>query len=129
MDSTTEYRFNKKLIGIKFSSIADGSLPLTSEDQPLQIVSLKHKKGEYLKAHTHIPKVRKTQHLQECLFVKKGKIKIDLYTANKRFIQALFLKQGELFLVVDGGIGIHTIEDSEIFEFKNGPFLEDKVLI
>ena len=129
MKPITNYYNKKKLIGIKISNITEGSTPITSPDQPFQIVTLKHKKGSYLKAHTHIPKKRQTERLQECLFVKRGKIKIDLYNSNKKYLQSLFLKEGQIFLLIEGGYGIHIIEDSEIFEFKNGPFLEDKQLI
>lgn len=117
------------LIGIKISSITEGSTPITSPDQPLQIVTLKQKKNTYLKAHLHIPKERKTKRLQECIFLKRGKIKIDLYTTDKRYFKSLFLKEGQIFLLVEGGYGIHILEDCEMFEFKNGPFVEDKQLI
>lgn len=129
MKSVTKYYFKKKLIGLKISSIKQGSTPITSPDQPFQIVTLKHKKGSYLKAHMHIPKERKTKRLQECIFVKRGKVKIDLYTTGKKYIRPLFLKENQTFLLVEGGYGIHILEDCEIFEFKNGPFVEDKVLI
>lgn len=136
MNSITKYLYNeqcsssnKKLIGIKISTMTAGSTPITSPNQPLQIVTLKHKKGTYLKAHLHIPKERKTKRLQECLFVKRGKVKIDLYTVSKKYIQSLFLKEGQIFLLIEGGYGIHIIEDCEMFEFKNGPFVEDKALI
>lgn len=129
MKSKTEYYHNKTLIGIKISNIAEGSTPVTSPDQPLQIVMLKHKKGTYLKAHIHTPKERKTKRLQECLFVKRGKIKIDLYTTGKKYIQSLNLAEGQIFLLIEGGYGIHVTQDCEMFEFKNGPFIEDKQLI
>ena len=106
-----------------------GSVPVTSPDQPFQIVTLKHKKGTLLKAHLHIPTKRTTRYLQECLFVKKGKIKIALYTSDKKYLRSLFLNEGQIFLLIKGGYGIHILEDSEIFEFKNGPFIEDKQLI
>lgn len=129
MKSQTLYHYKKSLIGIKISDMAEGSIPITSPDQPLQIVTLKHKKSVYLKAHTHMPKERQTKHLQECLFVKRGKIKIDLYTTSKKYFQSLFLKEGQIFLLIEGGYGIHIIQDCEMFEFKNGPFVEDKELI
>lgn len=109
--------------------MAAGSTPITSPDQPLQIVTLKHKKGTFLKAHLHVPKKRQTKRLQECLFLKRGKIKIDLYIVSKKYIQSLFLKEGQIFLLIEGGYGIHILEDCEMFEFKNGPFVEDKLLI
>lgn len=129
MKSQTLYYYHKTLIGIKISNMKEGSTPITSPDQPLQIVTLKHKKGAYLKAHMHAPKQRKTKRLQECLFVKKGRIKIDLYTTSKKYIQSLFLNEGQIFLLVEGGYGIHLLEDCQMFEFKNGPFVEDKEFI
>lgn len=129
MNSLTKYYYKKTLIGVKISNILKGSNPITPPDQPLQIVTLKHKKGVYLKAHMHTPKERKTERLQECLFLKRGKIKIDLYTTKKKYIQSLFLREGQIFLLTDGGYGIHVTQDCEIFEFKNGPFIEDKQLI
>lgn len=129
MKSITNYYYRKTLVGIKISYITAGTTPITSPDQPLQIVTLKHKKGSYLKAHTHVPKERRTSRLQECLFVKSGKIKIDLYTTDKKYVQSLFLKENQTFLLIEGGYGIHIVDDCEMFEFKNGPFVEDKQLI
>lgn len=129
MRPITKYYSDKILIGIKISSVVNGSKPITPADQPLQIVTLKHKKGSYLKAHMHIPKERKTKSLQECLFVKRGKVKIDLYSANKKYLQSFFLKEGQAFLLLAGGYGINVVNDCEVFEFKNGPFVEDKLLI
>lgn len=129
MKSQTPYYYQKTLIGIKISSMGEGSTPITSTDQPLQIVTLKHKKGSYLKAHLHLPKERKTKRLQECIFVKKGKITIDLYTTKKKYIRSLDLEEGQIFLLIEGGYGIHVTKDCEMFEFKNGPFVEDKQLI
>lgn len=129
MKSLTNYYAGKTLIGVKITSITKGTTPLTPPKQPLQIIALKHKAGSYLKAHVHTPKERRTNRLQECLVVKSGKIKIDLYTDKKKFVQSVIVKEGQIFLSVAGGLGIHVLEDCEVFEFKNGPFLEDKQLI
>ncbi|KKQ96658.1 MAG: hypothetical protein UV74_C0010G0004 [Candidatus Woesebacteria bacterium GW2011_GWB1_43_14] len=121
--------YKKTLIGIRIKKIPKGSVPLTDGKEPLQLVSLKHPKGSYLKAHIHEPKKRVTRSLQECLIVKKGKIRLDLYGRDKKKFKRLFLKAGESFILMNGGIGIHLLEDSECLEVKNGPFVEDKVLI
>lgn len=117
------------LIGIKIEKFANGSLPITNTQEFLQVVTLKHPKGCYLKAHLHKPTVRKTQKLQECIIVKKGKIKLDLYTQDKKLIKYIFLRTGQAFILLNGGVGIKIIEDTEIYEVKNGPFKEDKILI
>lgn len=121
--------YHDLLIGLKISILDKGSIPITTEDQPLQLVTLKHPKGAYLKAHLHSPTKRITQRLQECLIVKKGKIKIDLYTPDKEFIKYIYLTEGQVFILANGGYGIHILQDCELIEIKNGPFKEDKVLI
>jgi hypothetical protein len=125
-----DYIYYKKIIvGFRLKLISKGSLPITEGSEPLQVVTLKHSKGAYLKAHMHAPRKRQTDTLQECLIVVKGKVKLDIYGPNKKFIKYIYLSSGEMFLLMNGGIGIHVVKDAEMIEVKNGPFKEDKILI
>lgn len=117
------------LIAIRIKRLKNGIVSLTDPLEPLQILSHKRKKNKYTKAHIHIPEVRVTQKLQECLVMIKGKIKIDLYTADKKFIKSIYLSAGQTVIFMNGGHGVHIIRDAEIIEVKNGPFVEDKALI
>ncbi|HTW96842.1 MAG TPA: hypothetical protein VMD74_04270 [Candidatus Methylomirabilis sp.] len=121
--------YGEKLIGLRIKTLAKGSTPVTEDKQPLQLVTLKHPAGAYLKAHAHRPRRRTTERLQECLMVKKGRIKLDLYGPDKKLFKHLFLAAGDIFISLNGGIGIHFLQDGEIIEVKNGPFKEDKILI
>jgi hypothetical protein len=121
--------YGKTLAGIRIRRITKGSNPITDGKEAVQIVTLKHPKGKYLAAHKHEHRVRTTQSLQECLFVKKGKIRLDLYTPKDTCFKRVTLTEGDAFLLISGGVGIHIIENSELIEVKNGPFVEDKVLI
>ncbi len=124
-----EIFYKKILIGLKIKSIQKGSIPVTEGKEPLQLVTLKHPKGAYLKAHMHAPRKRITIRLQECLIVRKGKIKVDLYGSDKKYFKTVTLGVGQIFILMNGGYGIHIVEDAELIEVKNGPFLEDKVLL
>ena len=120
------------LIGIHITSLPSGSSPLTDGAEPLQIVSLKHPKGAYLKAHAHEQRKRVTQGLQEALIVKSGSASVDLYAKTESGFQkfkTVDLKVGDVFILMNGGYGIHVTEDAEMIEVKNGPFVEDKILI
>lgn len=121
--------YKNKLIGFRLRFLSKGSVPITDGAEPLQVVTLKHPKGSYLKAHMHAPCKRQTTSLQECLIIKKGKVKLDLYGPDKKFVKFIYLSAGEMFLLMNGGIGINVIKDAEMIEVKNGPFKEDKVLI
>jgi len=117
------------LLGIKIDKITNGSNPITDPKEFVQVVTLKHSKGQYLKAHTHTPKLRQTAKLQECMIVKKGKVKLDLYNPDKKLVKIIHLNSGQGYISLNGGIGIHILKDAEIIEVKNGPFIEDKILI
>jgi hypothetical protein len=54
---------------------------------------------------------------------------VDIYGASDKKVKHIFLKRGEAYIVMDGGIGVFFNKDSEVMEFKNGPFVEDKVNI
>jgi len=121
--------YKKVLVGFRLRIIPKGSIPITEGSEPLQVVTLNHPKGAYLKAHMHAPRKRQTASLQECLIIKKGKVKLDLYGPDKKFVKYIYLSAGEMFLLMNGGIGIHVVKDAEMLEVKNGPFKEDKILI
>ena len=120
--------YKGNLIAIHITRITDGSIPVTDPSYPLQLVTLKHSQGKYLAAHYHKDTTRKTTKMQECLIVRKGLVKVDLYApTGVKFID-ITLKTGDVLILVNGGYGIHVISDCELIEVKNGPFIEDKVL-
>lgn len=121
--------YKQVLVAIRIRTLANGSVPITDINEPLQLVTLKHPQRAYLKAHTHIPKKRQTQKMQECLIVRKGKVKIDLYNPDRKIFKFIYLTTGEVLILVNGGYGIHVLQNCELIEVKNGPFIEDKVLI
>jgi hypothetical protein len=118
---------NQTLVGIKISSIADGTQAITETKESLQVLSLKYPTGTAIKAHAHSPTRRITENLQESLFVKKGKIKIEVYGPDKKKIQEVILTSGEVFVLLHGFWAIHFLEESEVIEIKNGPFKNDKI--
>lgn len=117
-------------MGIKISKISSGSIPITDWDFPIQLVTLKHPKGTLLKAHLHKRRLRKTYISETCFVIRKGKIILNLYTLKKIFFKKIILKEGQIFITTNGsGHSIKMLEDSEVLEIKNGPFMEDKILI
>ena len=124
-----DIKYKNKLVAIFLGKFPKGSIPQTDGQEPLQLVTLKHPKGKYLLAHTHRPMPRKTAKMQECIIVKKGKIRVDLYGPDKKMFKKVTMKAGDLLILLNGGYGIHILEDAEMIELKNGPFVEDKVLI
>jgi hypothetical protein len=120
---------NNTVIAIRIKKLKNGVISLTDPNEPLQLVTHKRSSGECTKAHIHVPKRRITEKLQECLVVIKGKIKIDFYTPKKKYFKSIYLSAGETIIFMNGGHGVHILKDSEIIEIKNGPFIEDKILL
>lgn len=123
--------YKGKLIGIKITKLAKGTNPLTDPKESLQLLTINHPKGVYLKSHYHSSDRLVTTHVQECLFLKKGKVRLDIYGPRPvyKYIKYVYLNPGDAFIILNGGYGITMIKDSELFEAKNGPFYDDKVVL
>ncbi|OGB85225.1 hypothetical protein A2994_00010 [candidate division Kazan bacterium RIFCSPLOWO2_01_FULL_48_13] len=106
----------------------EGTKPLTDEKWALQVINLKHPKGKVLVTHRHQPMSRTTESLMEMLMVITGRARVTIYDQQTP-IEAVELSAGQGVMLVDGGIGIEVLEDAQMLEFKNGPFLEDKIVI
>ena len=118
----------KKLVAIKASlrSVREGTHPLSSPNDALQIMTMKRAKGYIAKAHNHVPARRETKLLQECLVVIKGKIRLDLHDAQKHCFKKVIVKEGEAMLILDTAHEVRYLEDTLAYELKNGPFIDDK---
>ena len=106
----------------------EGTKPLTDEKWALQVINLKHPKGKVLVAHRHQPIRRTTESLMEMLMVMTGLVRVTIYD-HQNPVEVIELTAGQGVMLIDGGIGIEILEDAEMLEFKNGPFVEDKVVI
>ena len=93
---------------------------------PQQLGYMKRKKDYIIEPHFHNKISREITLTQEVLFIKKGKIRVDLYNEDKIYIESCILKKGDIVLLANGGHGFTMLEESEIIEVKQGPYLEDK---
>jgi len=94
-----------------------------------QLAYMKHPKGKKIQPHIHKLMLREVIHTAETLYIKKGKIKVDLYDENKTFITSRILNTGDVILLASGGHGFSMLEESELIEVKQGPYdpNEDKI--
>jgi len=115
---------NGKLVAIiikkEFSS--DDVIFFSPPDFSQQLGYISYKKDHNIKSHFHLEVKRKITLTQEALFVRKGRIQVDLYTEDKEFITSRELKTGDLIFLCSGGHGFKMLEDSEMIEVKQGPY-------
>ena len=101
----------------------------TPNDFSQQLGYMKRKKGYQIEPHIHNFVSREIMLTQEVLFIKSGKVRVDLYDDHKKYYESRILNCGDIILLANSGHGILVLEESEIIEVKQGPYLEkdDKV--
>lgn len=107
-------RKDVKVDGIKF---------FTDGENPFQIGVHDREKGISLPPHRHFLENNLTiDVIQEILFIQKGKIRVSLYNKKNKLIAKRTLNPQDAILLIEGGHGVDFIEDSRIFEVKQGPY-------
>ena len=90
-----------------------------------QVACMKHPKGHKIAAHVHNMITRQVLYTQEVLIVRRGKVKVNLYSSNKEFIGERTLFTGDLILLCGGGHSFEMLEETSMIEVKQGPFAGD----
>ncbi|GEO06869.1 hypothetical protein AAE02nite_45330 [Adhaeribacter aerolatus] len=90
-----------------------------------QLAFIKHSEGHLIEAHTHSPVSREVFFTQEVLVIKKGKLKVDLYDIDQNYLESHILEPGDVILLAAGGHGFEVLEDLEMIEVKQGPYVGD----
>ena len=101
----------------------------TPEEFPQQLGFIRHQEGEIVQAHIHQAMKREIELTQETILVKKGRVKVNLYDSARRYVDSRVLAEGDVMLLSAGGHEMKFLEETELIEIKQGPYLgkEDKV--
>jgi mannose-6-phosphate isomerase-like protein (cupin superfamily) len=108
-------RFNQP--GIQF---------FTPPDFSQQLAYINHPVGKIIQPHIHNHVLREVQFTQEILFLRKGKLRVDFYSCQQEYIKSYTLESGDVILLVDGGHGFEVIEEIEMIEVKQGPYIGEQ---
>ena len=107
-----------------------GTKFFTPPDFSQQLAFISRKAGEIINAHIHNITKRDIHFTREVLFIKKGKIKINFYDSKRNYFVFRILSTGDVILLAGGGHGFKFLEDTEMIEIKQGPYLgeDDKAV-
>jgi hypothetical protein len=105
---------------------SEGIQFFTPNELSQQLAYMNHPKGKMIEPHVHNPVLREVVYTQEVLFVRKGKVRIDFFDEEHCLIDIRTLYAGDTVLLVSGGHGFTMLEDTEIIEVKQGPYLGDQ---
>lgn len=102
---------------------------LTPGEYSQQLAYMHHPQGKIIDAHVHNEVHRDIRFTQEVLVLKKGKLRVDFYDAQKKYLESRILFKGDIILLVSGGHGFEVLEEVEMVEIKQGPYVgeNDKV--
>lgn len=104
----------------------DGIHFLTEEDYSQQLAYMHHPKGKIIDAHVHNFESRNVVYTQEVLVIRKGVIRVDFYQENRSYIESYILYAGDIILLASGGHGFEVLEEVEMVEIKQGPYLGER---
>jgi mannose-6-phosphate isomerase-like protein (cupin superfamily) len=109
--------------------VKDGIHFFTPDDFSQQLAYMKRPKGYAIDPHVHNLVIRNIEWTQEVLFIKSGKVRVDFYDDQRVYLESRLLGQGDVILLAQGGHGFTMLEESEIIEVKQGPYVgeQDKV--
>lgn len=109
---------------VKSDFVPEKEIEFVESKDVIQLGFHNRKKGVVCKAHEH-PPYEKIEDIKpvEIFYVKEGKIKVDLYNDDKKK-EEVILNKGDLIYIYSGH-GIKFLEDSKLFEIKQGPYREE----
>jgi mannose-6-phosphate isomerase-like protein (cupin superfamily) len=98
----------------------------TPNDYSQQLAFMNHPAGKEIQPHIHKKVHREVHYTQETLFIRKGKLQVDFYSDDQKYLDSRILKSGDVILLIKGGHGFKVLDDLEMFEVKQGPYAGDQ---
>jgi hypothetical protein len=94
----------------------------TPDDLSQQLAYMRHPAGKEIAAHGHNPVPRQVHFTHEVLLIKRGKLRVDFYDDAASYLESRILTGGDVILLMGGGHGFEVLEETEMFEVKQGPY-------
>lgn len=98
----------------------------TPADFSQQLAYMRHPAGKVIDPHVHNPVPREVHYTQEVLFLKRGRVRVDFYDLERKYLESRVLDAGDVILLAAGGHGFEALEEIEMIEVKQGPFAGEK---
>jgi mannose-6-phosphate isomerase-like protein (cupin superfamily) len=98
----------------------------TTGELSQQLAYMRHPAGKIIPPHVHNPVPREVQYTQEVLVIKRGKLRVDFYDEQQRYLESRILRAGDVILLAVGGHGFEVLEEIEMVEVKQGPYAGER---
>jgi len=97
----------------------------TPPDYSQQLGCMRHPAGHLIEPHVHNPVSRSVHFTQEALFLRRGRLRVDFYDDGGTYLESRELQAGDVILLIQGGHGFEVLEEIEMVEVKQGPYVGD----
>jgi len=117
--------------GVEFAIILRSSFDepgihfFTPGDFSQQLGYMRHPAGHVIQPHVHKAVQRAVHFTHEALFLRRGRLRVDFYTDAGAYLESRELGPGDVVLLVAGGHGFEALEEIEMIEVKQGPYVGD----
>lgn len=98
----------------------------TADELSQQLAYMHHPTGKLIQPHVHNPVPREVQFTQEALFIRKGRLRVDFYDGGQDYLESRILGPGDVILLIQGGHGFEVLEEVEMIEVKQGPYVGEQ---
>lgn len=98
----------------------------TDNDLSQQLGFMSRPRGHLIEPHLHRKVLREVRLTSEVLVIRSGKLIVDFFDGEKKYICSRFLFKGDVILLVEGGHGFTVVEDVEMIEVKQGPYVGER---
>jgi len=96
----------------------------SNDNEFIQVGTWFYDKGKHLQNHVHNEFARTAYRTCETVYMVSGKMRVNLYTLEKKYVESFEIRQGDTLILLDSGHGYEILEDdTKVLEIKNGPFM------
>ena len=124
-----EVRYEGELLAL----ILRGSTPVprgvsffTPAEFSQQLGLIRRPTGHVIEPHLHNPILREVKVTQEVLVLRRGSLRVDFYHTDQSYLESRVLDAGDVILLSSGGHGFEVLEEVELVEVKQGPYIADR---
>jgi hypothetical protein len=95
---------------------------VTPDTATMQAGFVVYPAGGEVARHVHLPIQRSLTGTAEAILIREGRCLVDLYDSQHRHGATVTLERGDIIVLLAGGHGFRMLEDTVLFEIKQGPY-------
>lgn len=129
MNRVEDILYKKKLLAriIRSSFLKKKGINFfTPNSQSQQLAYMNHPKNHIIQPHLHKNRLKKIYNTSETLIILEGRLKVDFYNDQKKFLFSKILKKNDIIILIAGGHGFKILNNCKFIEVKQGPYNKKK---